>query len=177
MSTFTKLKEEFPVNWGTVSVGWNDASQQLSQITFNEIKEFAFERLESSDCNQSEEEAIIQLLSINQNEADYEDVRNLLFSLSSLSNAKIALEERKWRVMRLDEILKCIPLGTIDGLSALTDFWASYDYTTDSPHVVQGKDNELSPTAYYTDAFFQKMLLVHREWLSKEKQSIRDSDR
>ena len=174
MSIFTKIKKEFSINWGTVLVGWNNLSHQSPQITFNEIKEFAFERLESSDCTQSEEDTIIQLLSKNQNEFDKEEICDLLVTLSHFSNAKITIEERKWRVTHLGEMLMNIPTNPIYALIALTDFWASYDYPSDSPHVIQGKDNELSPTVYYTDVFFQNMLSVHNEWIKKEKQSIRD---
>jgi len=170
MNTFDKMREEFFINWVTVIIGWNNYFHQPPLISFDEIKEFAFKRLESLDCSPFEEETIIKLLSLN--ETDRETISVLLNSLIPQSNATTSIEERKWRVIRLDEMLNSIPVNPIDGLIALTDFWASYDYPSDSPHIVQGKDNEISPVDYYKESFFQKMLLAHRKWICKEKQEI-----
>ena len=167
MSIFTKIKEEFLVNWKTVMVGWGDAFQHLPLIAFDEIKEFAFERLESSDCTQSEEDAIIQLLSKNQNEFDKREICDQLVTLSHFSNAKITVEERKWRVALLDLLLADIPSDPLYGTMALYEFWSEYNYPADAPQIILELGD--SSSAYGSDRLFQELLSIHKKWINTKR--------
>ena len=56
----------------------------------------------------------------------------------------------------------------IDGLLELTDLWCKLDYPKDSPHVIQGLDNFLSPTEYYTKENYDILYKKNYEWFVKE---------
>lgn len=50
----------------------------------------------------------------------------------------------------------------------LTELWLELGDTADSPHIIQGKDNPISPVEYYTDANYDYLYKKNKCWLKNE---------
>ncbi len=66
-------------------------------------------------------------------------------------NSQDELEDRKLRAVLVSKYLKEKNSNCIDGLMGLTDLWIELGCLSDSPHIMQGKDNKINPIEYYTD--------------------------
>ena len=82
-------------------------------------------------------------------------------------------EARKFRLALLEDVLDSLPTDPVDGLIRLTEFWAKWEYPSDSPHVVQGRGNKLSPVDYYTLDTFARLIAEHRAWVEREAGNLR----
>jgi hypothetical protein len=58
---------------------------------------------------------------------------------------------------------------------SLFDFWAQLDYPIDSPHVIQGRGNNITPEEYYTQENYDNIYNMHVDWLKKEIKYILDN--
>lgn len=132
------------------------------QIPINEIVEYAMEQLEKGD----DRIEICELAGSSDN--DLEDIMNILYELADEEKSQDDLEDRKLRATRVNNFLKDKYSNCIDGLMGLTELWLELGYTTDSPHIIQGKDNSISPMEYYTDANYNYLYEKNKSWLEDE---------
>lgn len=132
------------------------------QIPISEIVEYAMEQLEKGD----DRIEICELAGSSDN--DLEDIMNILYELADEEKSQDDLENRKLRATRVNNFLKDKYSNCIDGLIGLTELWLELGYTTDSPHIIQGKDNNISPVEYYTDANYNYLYEKNKYWLENE---------
>lgn len=132
------------------------------QIPINEIVEYAMEQLEKGD----DRIEICELAGSSDNDLD--DIMNILYELADEEKSQDDLEDRKLRATRVNNFLKDKYSNCIDGLMGLTELWLELGYTTDSPHIIQGKDNSISPVEYYTDANYNYLYEKNKSWLEDE---------
>lgn len=181
MSTYTALKSLFSVNWTTILLGWKGTgalspwperwAEFPPMLTIEEVLDYANERLVSS-CDATEEELLIGLVCLDTHTASREDVLAYITKLSKLNDSNPVLEGRKWRVISLDRVLKDLPSDSLYGLIALSEFWQSFGFPSDSPHEIQGRENTKSPEDYYDDANYQRLVTLHQTWIEKEKAEL-----
>src|SRR5579862_506926 len=148
MSTFAELRAAFGVNWTTVLVGWNGLgvlspwpgrwTEFPPLLSADEVAAYADEMLTSS-ADPTEQDLIVKLLSLNPRTESRETVKDILSRLSDLDGSDPAIELRKWRLVILEQVLKEMPHDALYGLMALTEFWQSFGFPSDSPHEVQGR--------------------------------------
>lgn len=132
------------------------------QIPISEIVEYAMEQLEKGDDR-------IEICELaGSSDDDLEDIMNILYELADEEKSQDDLEDRKLRATRVNNFLKDKYSNCIDGLMGLTELWLELGYTTDSPHIIQGKDNSISPVEYYTDANYNYLYEKNKYWLEDE---------
>lgn len=132
------------------------------QISIREIVEYAMEQLEKGD----DRIEICELAGSNDNDLD--DVLNILYELADEEKSQDDFEDRKLRAVRVNNFLKNKNTNCIDGLMGLTELWLELGYTDDTPHIIQGKDNNISPVEYYTDVNYNYLYEKNKRWLSDE---------
>lgn len=132
------------------------------QIPISEIVEYAMEQLEKGD----DRIEICELAGSSDN--DLEDIMNILYELADEEKSQDDLEDRKLRATRINNFLKDKYSNCIDGLMGLTELWLELGYADDSPHIIQGKDNNISPVEYYTDANYNYLYEKNKNWLKDE---------
>jgi hypothetical protein len=132
------------------------------QIPISEIVEYAMEQLEKGD----DRIEICELAGSSDN--DLEDIMNILYELADEEKSQDDLEDRKLRATRINNFLKDKYSNCIDGLMGLTELWLELGYSIDSPHIIQGKDNSISPVEYYTDANYNYLYEKNKYWLEDE---------
>jgi hypothetical protein len=168
MKLKTLLDSRLPVNWATMRTGWNGPGKFPPQLSVADVAAYATqlieENLEQPDC-------VLRLAGADENEREM--VEKCLLRLAAQAGADEAVELRKWRALMLEEVLETLDDSPLYGLIGLTEFWEKFDYPPDSPHQVQGRDDQLSPADYYTAANFRRVLAQHRRWLDEEKASLK----
>lgn len=184
MSTFEKIRATFTINWTTVLVGWNGLgvycpwpdrwTEFPALICGHEICAYCDEQLAIS-LDIIERDMILELLTLDFRTANREIVRTFLTPLSALCKCDPAIELRKWRLVMLEETLKHIPKDALYGLIALSEFWQSFGFPSDSPHIVQGRGfDSVDPYEYYQQANLDQLLLRHQRWIEHEKLALHD---
>ena len=91
-----------------------------------------------------------------------------LYELANEEENPDDIEDRKIRAARVNKFLKDKNTNCIDGLMGLTELWLELGYTADSPHIIQGKDNSISPMEYYTDSNYNYLYEKNKHWLKDE---------
>jgi hypothetical protein len=153
-----------PVNWRTILVGFVGLGKIGRLIEPKAVIGYAEDAIARGDAS---DEVVALAVS-----DDSEEIERHLRSLSSSEQSSVEREERKWRVLLLNEELAELPRDPLYGLLALTSFWARFDFPEDSPHVVQGRGNNLSPTEYYTEGNFRDAVERHAHWIEREVASL-----
>jgi len=181
MSAFEKIRAAFDANWTTVLVAWTGLGP-LSPwpdrwvefpplISTDDIAAYADERLASSDP--VEQVLIVALVSSDLRSESRETIKELLTPLSGLGGGDPDIELRKWRLVLLEEVLVNMPKDALHGLMALTEFWQSFGFPSDSPHDVQGRGNTTSPSEYYQQDNLHRLVARHRAWIEDEKAALK----
>lgn len=182
MSTFEKLGAIFDVSWTTVLVGWNGLGV-LSPwpdrwttwpplISAHDIAAYADKRL--SRCSGRELDLTVVLVASGLQRETREEIKDLLTPLSKLDGGDPQVELRKWRLVLLEETLVSMPKDALHGLMALTEFWQSLGFPSDSPHVIQGRGNTITASEYYQEENLNQIITRHRSWIEDEKASLKE---
>ena len=185
MSAFEELKAAFGANWATVLVGWNglgvlspwpDRWTEFPPLILpSEIAAYADERLAASS-EPEEQQLIVAISTIDLQTESREMIRGLLLPLSELDGRDPEIELRKWRVVLLEQVLEEMPQEALYGLMALTEFWLSFGFPSDSPHDVQGRGNTISPSEYYQQDNLDRLVARHRAWIENERTALRKQE-
>jgi hypothetical protein len=159
--------EGLPLNWTTLLVGWRGPGKLARQLSAEEVSAFALERLSSN-------EASIPLVALaTAGEGHTGEIAEWLQTLADDEGSDPSWEERKWRLILLEEVLAGLGADPVYDLIKLTEFWEQFDYPLDSPHVVQGARNNLTPTEYYTLESLRSAIEAHRSWIEVERSLLR----
>lgn len=166
VSNLEKLREKgIKIDWATVLVGWDRFLADVPQLTTSEVIQYATNFLASSPENDSQ--ALLTI--VISTEEDEALIRKALHQLVQEDHSSEKVAQRKWRVLVLSELRENIEsLGATHGLIKLTEFWDRYGFPKDMPHVVQGRENAISPQQYYTIENFKKTLERHDVWIQTE---------
>lgn len=132
------------------------------QLKVEDVVEYAMEQLQKGD-NRIE---ICELAGFCDD--DLNDVLNILYELANEENSEDEFEDRKLRAAIIRNILKVKNNNCIDGLMELTELWVGLGCPNDSPHIIQGKDNNITPIEYYTEYNYNYLYERNVKWLKKE---------
>ena len=154
------------VTWRLLYLGLCD-----KQISSEEIIEFAVEQLEKG-CDVSE---VCMLAASCSNEK--EEICCLLQKLINHEETSNDIEMRKLRVVVVASAIEKKQENYIDGLVGLTDLWIELGCPEDSPHVVQGRNNNLTVGEYYTAENYSRLFQQHQDWLIRELLLFKKNDK
>lgn len=132
------------------------------QLETEDVIKYAIEKLEEGD----DSDEVCELVGTYVDEQD--EILKLLCELSERESTQDDFENRKIRAVIVSNALKTKNDNCINGLMDLTDLWISLGYPSDSPHIIQGKCNNITPTEYYTMENYNFLYMKNMEWLRKE---------
>lgn len=135
------------------------------QLAVEDIVEYATEQLEKGNDQ-------IEICELAGSNGDINDILDIMYDLANKENSQEELENRKLRAIILSKYLKQKNNNCIDGLMELTDLWIELGCPSDSPHIIQGKDNQIDPIEYYTDDNYNYLFNKNKEWLKNETDFI-----
>ncbi|MDE7252852.1 MAG: DUF2247 family protein [Acetatifactor sp.] len=144
---------------------------QSGHIETEEVIEYAIEKLEEG----SEREEIRELAGAYAEE--HEEICNVLWKLTEQEDTQNDIENRKIRAVIVSRVLKTKNKNCINGLMDITDLWIELGYPDDSPHIIQGKGNCVSPSEYYTMDNYNFLYEKNVEWLKMELEDLRKNNK
>jgi hypothetical protein len=162
------------ITWSLIFLGLYGHGQMEPQISKDDVVNYSCAII-SADSQFNEEIVLLTWNSI----SDYE-MKNILTKLMQKEHLDIQLEFRKWRALIVNQTILSFVKNKIDylnGLIELTELWASFGYPDDSPHVIQGRNNDLTPQEYYSKKMFDSSLQEHQRWVEKEIKFLKEIDR
>ncbi len=163
MITLESMKQlGFVITWRLLSIAICDG-----QLPGEDVIQYAIERLESGDAQIE----VCELAGTHPGNQD--DICVLLDRLAAQETAKDDLERRKFRAAVVNEALKEKNKNCVDGLVSLTELWIHFGYPSDSPHVIQGRHNFVTPSAYYTEENYHSLYEKHVAWLKAEIEDLK----
>lgn len=156
------------VNWRTLLIGLEGPGKHPPLLSLEEVRAFADEQLTNSAV--PPEGAVAVTIAL---DGDPDEIHTILRKLAHEEKSEPARELRKWRLALLKRAMMELPQDPLYGLLALTEFWERFDFSPDSPHAVQGRGNQTSPTDYFTEDNYRRLIQKHREWISAETTALR----
>ncbi|HUO05591.1 MAG TPA: DUF2247 family protein [Candidatus Binataceae bacterium] len=185
MSVFAKVKTEYGANWTTALVGWTglgvfapwskgpqDWMSSSPLLYGDEIAAYAEERLASSS-SAKEQEAIVELLSLNLRTETRGVIRDILVRLARLDGNDPAFELRKWRLVLLERLINNLPQDFLHALIEIREFWQGFGYPSDSPHDVKDGGKQVLSHEPDTPETLARTLDRHRKWIAEEKTVVK----
>jgi hypothetical protein len=158
------------VTWTLLDIGYNGKSVLGQQFLGSEIISYALSALIDGDKSLD----VAFLASLQRSEED--EIGPVLTKLSALENLDVSVEFRKIRSVFVAEQLMEFD-DFVYGLVQLGEIWIDLGFPAGSPHVFQGKDNNITPQEYYTRNNYLYLLDRHRAWLDIEINELSHKDR
>jgi hypothetical protein len=169
MNKIDELKKfNIPINWCTILTGWSGLGHIKRILGGTEIVNYALEQLEQSP--EKLYNYVLDLASTSDHEED--EIDSVLKKIVAIEQCDSEAEKIKWCIVLLEELLGNLPNNPIDGLGAITDFWASLDYPKYSPHVFQGRGNTIDPRDYYSRGNYDNLIKIHKAWIEHKVQEL-----
>lgn len=131
------------------------------QLAVEDVVEYAIEQLEKGNDR-------MEICELAGGDSDTNDLLDIMYDLADEENSQDEFEDRKLRAVILSKYLKQKNSNCIDGLMELTDLWIELGCPNDSPHIIQGKDNQINPIEYYTDDNYNYLFEKNEKWLKNE---------
>lgn len=167
-----KIKEfkdyNLKVTWKLLYLGFRGDTLFKDQFSANDILDYAIEQLESENCDK----LVYELA--NEQESDSEEISKLLEKLSINENLN-ELELRKLRAVIMLKHLAVKNKNFINGLMELGDLYIQLNFPKDSPHIIQGRNNNITPDQYYTKENYDNLYKKHLLWLKNEIKFIQQN--
>lgn len=167
-----KLKDLHYLDWGVVLHAWNGIPGFNWRIKASDIVELAVDELKYVEDTSM---PILVELTSAEDLSEYE-VKDLLEKLCEKRGINLETALHKWRVVALEELLDNLSNDPIYDLIKITNFWSSWEFPSDSPHIVQGVENDITPTEYYTEENLNRILRAHRDWISREIRRLNSTE-
>jgi hypothetical protein len=156
----------FSLTWKLVDIGFRRCKYFAGSLTGEAIVEYAQTLLGTVGDEQV-------LLLASEIEGDAERIDECLRLLAEKESTSYETEFRKWRVLYVrDNLPDDDGVDYITGLIQLLDIWVKFDFPDDSPHIIQGRGNKISPIDYYTQDNYKMLLERNRAWVEKEIREI-----
>lgn len=156
------------LNWETILIGLEGPGKFPPQITSKEVIDYAVDLISQED-NQPEDVWMLAGLS----EKDTSEIKRLVKKLANNEKSVKEFELDKWKVTLLEKALNEISDKPIYGLIELTEFWEKFDFPVDSPHVIQGLSNNMSPEEYFTKENYDIIIKKHKNWIENKLTQLR----
>lgn len=157
MIKLSEIKElDIKITWKMIFIGLCE-----KQISTKDVINYAVEQISNN------EEKIEVLELAGESENDHEYILSLVRKLQE-DSLNYDIEKRKIRIAIVKNTISKKNNNFIDGLLELTDLWCRLGYPDDSPHIIQGLDNFLSPTEYYTKENYDILYKKNYEWFVEE---------
>lgn len=153
-----------PLDWGVLRLGFEGVANEGRLASLEDVRQFACDSIAAASEAQLGDVAELCTAS------SESPVREILERLAPAPSARAL---RVWRAALLDCLLQRDLASPVDVLAEMSAFWAGFGYPPDSPHLIQGRGNSISPEAYYTKERAHQALEDHRRWLSHEVASLR----
>ena len=147
-------------SWTLLRMGWEGLGKDKRRfVSRGDIESFAYDAVSQADAKSAVH--IAQLSDC----ATLSD-ENIGYLLGKLAREPAESDTLKWQVLLLSRILSEMKdMDSVKGLTALTEFWAIWDYPDYMPHIVQGRGNTIAGYDYFSEKHFHIIIDRHERWI------------
>jgi len=172
MSKLEKFNElGVRITWKLIDLGFKRSDIFKDELSTREIIDYAISIMIKEDNVAVD---IIDLAC--EYDTNVDKINKCVKKLAEKENAKYEFEYRKWRVIYVLRNLPNCEVDFINGLIELGDIWVKLGFPSDSPHLFQGRHNDVIPDQYYTQKNYDALLHRHIEWIKNEIGAIKTED-
>lgn len=157
----------FKITWKLLNIGFKNEEKFSNMLSANEIINYAISLLDSNN-----NEDLLDLASSRPDEI--ESINMILTKLAEKEKSDYSIEYRKWQLLYVIRNMPKKDEEFIAGLCQLGDIWAYLDFPNESPHIFQGRNNNIIPNEYYTSDNFLTLYNKHIDWIEKETKQIKN---
>lgn len=161
----------FKISWTLLNIGFDGSAIFRNQLNGEDIIDYAVSKVAYGD------ESLDVILLASSHASNKEEISELLKKLSKNERIGTKIEFKKWRVIYVSKHLPDIQDEYIQGLIELGDIWAMLDFPEDSPHIFQGRNNNITPKEYYNKENYERLLKAHKVWIDNEIAYIREANK
>lgn len=153
-------KNNILINWKLINIGCLGSEAFFKELDYEEITNYAISIFDEKNKN------ILRILSYNKDE--YEEMGEFIKELAIQENSDEKIAYKKWELIYIIKNLPPKRIDYIQGIIELQDIWAKIDFPKDSPLILQGLNNDISPEEFYTENNYLILYNLHMDWI-KEK--------
>jgi hypothetical protein len=160
---FNELKKFNIVDWGVLYLGCKGLP--IGILSPKDISDFASEQLATIELGDASFMLVSELsfcTEIN------DEIINIISKLCDLNNVDLTLSKKKWVVFAIKECMNHLPKDSLYGLLELNDFWNEWGEPNNSPNIIQGVNNSMTPNEYYSDKNYLTIISNYNLWIKKE---------
>ena len=151
------IDNKIPITWKLINIGYKGSNTFKNELLTEEILNYAIK------CAFDDK---IQDTNLEQLACEYkeniEQIDIYIKKLADSEDSDYATEFKKWRAIYIKKELKK-QSNYLTGLIQLNDIWNKFDFPEDSPYILQGVNNNITPKEYYTEEnyIYLYLSLIH----------------
>lgn len=160
---FNDLKKIKIIDWGVIYLGCKGLP--IGVLSPDSVSNYACEQLILIKSKDASFILVSELACCA--EINYE-ILNILSKLCDLNKIDLNLSKKKWLVFSLKELMDHLPKDSLYGPLELNNFWNEWGEPNNSPNIIQGVNNTMTPNEFYTNENYLKIISNHSLWIKRE---------
>lgn len=169
---FSKINQHNLTDWGVVLLGVTGVPGIGERLNYSLVEDFANATLKEMPIDDPLLDVVVELAT--NRSATSSELRENLEVLCHAKNVDINKSKRKWRYASLENVISDLDLDPVYGLITLSEFWAAWDWPSDSPTTMRS-DSEISPEDYHSESNYESVVKNNRDWLVLELASLKNT--
>ena len=162
-SVFNEIEKSKQLDWGVIYLGCQGLP--IGNISAKNVSNYASTQLIET---LSSEESFVSIAELSFCTQITSDTINMLGTICKIKQIYLTESRKKWLLFSLQELLNDLPNDILYGPLKLNQFWLEWGDLKESPNIIQGVNNSLTPNEFYSRENFNSMILNHRLWLNNE---------
>lgn len=158
--------QNITITWTLLLIGYKSEYAYSNELLSSDIIDYSIEIFEKFVNNE-----LISSLIVADNEVEF---YTCLKKLSEEEKVDLEFELRKWRAIKISQLLNMNFSDQLELIMNLSDFWLSIETPCDIPIEIQGVNNNVSPDLYYTSDNIKNIIEAQRKWLANEMISLKN---
>ena len=145
------------INWKVIDIGCLGSEIFKNELSYDDILNFSLEKFDEKN------KLILRIVASGRDE--YQEIGCLVQELANMEKSEYKLAFEKWKLVYIKKNFPKLNKNIIQGLIELNDLWVKLDFPEDSPCILQGVKNNISPQEYYTEENYTYLYNRHLKWI------------
>ena len=145
------------INWKVIDIGCLGSEIFKNELSYDDIINFSLEEFDEKN------KLILRIVASDRDK--YQKMGYLVQELANMEKSEYKLAFEKWKLVYIKKNFPKLNKNVIQGLIELNDLWVKLDFPEDSPCILQGVKNNISPQEYYTEENYIYLYNRHLKWI------------
>ena len=148
------------INWKVIDIACLGSEIFKNELSYDDIISFSLEEFDEKN------KLILRIVASDRDE--YQEMGYLVQELANIEKSEYKLAFEKWKLVYIKKNFPKLNKNVIQGLIELNDLWVKFDFPEDSPYILQGVINNISPQEYYTEENYIYLYNRHLKWIREK---------